>query len=882
MADATQLFKDDEQDRLGNGYTPSDEGLRKATGIGRDEENDYDNNARSGAAEDIANREKSAANDTGNQSGGGKSTGAADLTSAEALGSGLAAMNPALGAMKGGKILSALWGNKKRKRNTIGGSIIGLIVGGGFFGMSILSGPFEFIHIAQLLTQNHFSHQNNAGDDRVSKLMRFMKTSGDIGETRLSFIESKYLLHPTLDNLKKLGFTLNTDSATLNKGVFVTTKEPGSPYYGKSDAEIKSILQEKYGKYGDTFKIADGKFYIQDKSLSGGLAKAIVSETNYSKIGTAVRSRVLGKYTFASWHPLKVLDKKVNQKVASLLDDWSKARESRLKTGVSTSTGSPSKATINETDPKTGEIVKSTSISPSPSDVKFTLESIKSGTALSKVGGVAAVVGLACMAKTIDDKVPEIRYVQVIAPLIRVGMDAITVGNQIMSGKDVDMQELALLSKQFNSVDSSGVQSNWSDAASIKADLGQTGGTDIASSTKDTIGKDRIALLAWTHLPPIPTICSNVGQVVTGAVSVVISVVSGGSVSAITGLIGGALLGPKVIDSASSLLAGEAVNVAEGGAAWGNNINYGARLAANSTAFQFGGVALSNNQVAELNAQSTVVSKSNFSSLGFMARTFNLYDYRSLVSRALDSIGNVKQTIASIVRGGFIKFGQSILSLPSHLLASAVHAAPQPYQYPFPEYGFSQAELNNSDVANPYANADFVAKVLDKNIADVAANGTLKSTTNDYVARALGCFAVDIVKSDQGWDVIPADQSPGNQNSFDPYNNATDNYSKWNCGDSSSTWLRIRFFVFDTGVMEGLGCYLGDQQSCSNDGFNSGGVSVADIVDPILAENKVKPLMGNLVSQTISANINQFIDNSGQHISNSLVFGGITLKAGGL
>ena len=285
MANASQLFKDDEQDRLGNGYVPDDNSLRNITGINQGEESGYDSSARSGAAEDIASREKFAANGTSNQSGGGKSTGAAGLASAEALSGGLAAINPALGtAMKGGMVISALWGSKKRKRTTIGGSIIGLIVGGGFFGMSILSGPFEFIHIAQLLTHSHFSHQNNAGDDRVGKMWRFMR-GGSIGETRLSYIESKFIKDPTIAKLKEIGLELNIDSKTgINKGIVIDTASEKSPYHGKTLAEVNDSIRSEFGIKGNAVQIADGKFYVKDTTLNGGLASKFVTKANYSKI----------------------------------------------------------------------------------------------------------------------------------------------------------------------------------------------------------------------------------------------------------------------------------------------------------------------------------------------------------------------------------------------------------------------------------------------------------------------------------------------------------------------------------------------------------------------------------------------------------------------
>ena len=808
MVNASQLFKDDEQDQLGNGYIP-DDSTRKVT------------------AEDIANREKSTGTNTTKQGDREKSVNSAGLTSAESLGEGIAAINPVIGAMKGGKILSALWGSKTRKRNTIGGGVIGLIVGGGFFGMSILSGPFEFIHIAQLLTHSHFSHQNDAGDNRVGKMWRYMKSGGSLGETRLSYIESKFIKDPTIAKLKELGLGLNIDSKTgINKGITIDTVSEKSPYHGKTLAEVNESIRTEFGVKGSAVQIADGKFYVKDTTLNGGLASKFVTKANYSKIGTVTRGRVLSKFTFASWHPLKILDRKINTKAANIYDDWAKAREQRLKTGVASANVEASKAATTEKD-SSGKItttdISSSNVPKDSGGIKDTLSSLKDSGGLKVAGGIAAAVGLVCIAKNINDKVPLIRYAQVIAPLARMGMDAINVGNQVMNGKDVDMNELAQLSKQFNAVDSSGNGSNWADAASIKASFGQTGGTDISQTTKDVISKNSISALDWTNTPVISATCSTASQTVIGIFSFTVGVFTGEAVSTIVGAAVSALAAPKLIDSLSSLLSGEAVNVLAGGAEWGNNINYGARLAANSTALQFGGVALSDKQVAELNVQSNSKDKSSFESQNFVARMFNLNDYRSLASQTLDSMVSIKQNVASIFRGSFTKLGQYILGLPSHLLTSVVHAASQPYQYPFQEYGFSQEDLSNTAVQDPYVNAETVAKYLDANVAEVAQlkkDNKSVDLNNDYVVKALACFAVDIVKSSDGWDVVPADQGPGNASGFNPYN--TTEYNKLDCvGLGNQKWLQIRFFIFDTGVAEGLGCYFGDSQSCANDGFNS-------------------------------------------------------------
>src|SRR5436190_15257010 len=78
----------------------------------------------------------------------------------------------------------------RRKKGIFGGGIVGLIALV-IFGTSLLQGPFQFIHLAQLLQRFHFQSQNDQGNDRFSKIARFVKT-GDVKQTRMGFLGTKY------------------------------------------------------------------------------------------------------------------------------------------------------------------------------------------------------------------------------------------------------------------------------------------------------------------------------------------------------------------------------------------------------------------------------------------------------------------------------------------------------------------------------------------------------------------------------------------------------------------------------------------------------------------------------------------------------------------
>ena len=99
-----------------------------------------------------------------------------------------------------------LWGSGRRKRNTITGGIIGLLIGGGFGGFFLIaSGPFQAIQASQVL-QGPFSILNHDSSLRLNKLFRYNRTatSGDIGETRVGTLGSK-IFSSTMGQLSDVG-----------------------------------------------------------------------------------------------------------------------------------------------------------------------------------------------------------------------------------------------------------------------------------------------------------------------------------------------------------------------------------------------------------------------------------------------------------------------------------------------------------------------------------------------------------------------------------------------------------------------------------------------------------------------------------------------------
>lgn len=785
------------------------EQLRRITGISPEEEQAMDRGASDGAApHNIA-------------TGGGfyraekaKSVAPNELAKAEsdaggtfgASGGNNKTANPSVSAR-----VRSFARSKVGKRSLIGGGVLGLGVGGTLIFMSIVSGPLQFVHIAQILDGAHFSHQEDAGNLRLGKMYRWLKQGNTVGETRISWLESKYKDH-MLSQLKDIGLEPNFDSRTgYYKGFSIDTKNPKSPYYEMNNDEVKVALNEKYGV--TSHQIADGKFYVPERSFFaqrrsfGGMTQ----ELGYNKITTAEGTRVLSKFGGVDFHPMHILDKKVNESLIKLYDNWKTSKEERLKNGAKGATMDTTGAAEKDQNGKTTPL-DGTDESPTADRVKSIMDSVKASKGVKITGGLAAAIGLVCIIRTVNDQIGLIRYAQVIQPLMRVGMDAIAVGYQIQSGQDVDPQEVEFLAKNLNTLDSKGnVVDTWDEAQGIQHITGGSGGIPMNQGEKDLINNVKPSWISWTDKsapagPAIGAVCSTAGQIVTGGVSVVIGVFSGGLASTIIGGLVSAIAAPKAIDFLSNLVAGDAANVMATGAAWGNNIDYGALFGANASSAHLGGVPLTTQQVSELNTEHDTVEQANYAQESMFARAFDPTDYRSLTGHLIDSQnGNTPARTVANIFGSLANFPKVVAStVGTSIFHVKAHAASN-FQYAVPEFGFSAEELANSAVDNPYDNAESVAKILDQN----GTNGV-----PDYIGRADKCFGDAITKDPtEGWSVIP---------SHDVQNLYDGTYPTDEClGHSDPTWLKVRMFIFDSRVMDGYACFQGEQESCDNDGFGS-------------------------------------------------------------
>jgi hypothetical protein len=734
----------------------------------------------------------------------------------------------------------SLRGYMNRRRAIYGGGMIGTLIAL-IMALTFSSGPLQFIHIAQLEQRFHFSHQQNASNDRMGRLYRFART-GNVGETRLGWLGSK--MHAAmLADLEKIGLKPHYSSVG---GVFdsfeIDRSNPDSPFKDMSNEELKAAMAARgvdpnaiefgaaEGKKGlPTAKISVSKY----KGRRAGL-KFLSSEAGTSNIPSPIRYRVMARYGLANWHPLNRADAALNQKLSVVYDKLRQSRQEQLKNGMRQGelAAGGAQQQDNVKDPKTGKDTTQTTNAPGESGpldsgkANKLLSGIKDSKSLKVGGALATGVGLVCTVREVNTNMGVLRNSQVIAPLMRMGLEAVAVGNQLMTGSDVSSTEVSFLAKNFNEVNSKGnVVSTWNQSASINAKLGKSGGKDIDAAdgsqpaqpdVKDALRGGVPDWISWTDsVPGIGKLCSGTGQFLSSAIGFTVSVFSGGLASTVGGSIAGSIGGQLFIDKLSHFLAGESVNVLATGAEWGNNVDYGSRLAANSMALQQGGTELSQAQSSQLDAIENTKSQAEFNSKNIAYKLFNPYDERSAVSKVVDGSSPSFSQNLNRTAGMFLSSGKNFGNI-FKIFSPKANAAPKPFDYGFPEYGFSTDDLNNPSVEDPYANAEAAAAIL---------NGPNQTI---YIKKAHNCFGVDIKQipdpdngAKQLWDVVPV---PTADETANPY---TDDYQKTNhCSDNSDpNWLKIRFFIMDTGTMEGYACYKGDDQSCQNDGFGDSSAS---------------------------------------------------------
>lgn len=704
---------------------------------------------------------------------------------------------------------------KGRRRQVLGGGILGGgIIGSLIYFGSFLTGPFEFVHLAQLMDQFHFSVHEDQSDIRTNRLIRYVRDPSKPQNVRLSYLGNKYA-DKFEARVSKTGVS-SAYTKRLGFGEGYVVDRESRAFNNLTDDEVKQKLVKEYGVPEGAITTKNGaiRFDVGTGYLANAkMNRTLLKQANYSKINSWIGGRMLGKRAGVTWHPIRKIDDKLLKTADAKLKAWQERRATEINQGERAAL-----AAADSQKDKNGKAVSSpdstaaieganeiidegNSIAQGPDKSPGPVEQFRGHLATKIAGGGAAVVGIGCLAKEVGETAAAEKQAKVVLPLIRVGVSAMSTGGQIMAGEDIDMDQVKYIHDLMYGQDSRSTKnkpqtSSWIESESIQANLGKSGGVE-PSDTLTSIGKGTPFdfLSQGTLGVALGGACSTAGTIIMGAFSI-----ATGPLSFLAGAGASAVFLPKVIDSLANWLSGAPVNPFARGADFGNQVDFGTFLAGNDVAIGSGGTAQSSAETAYLQSISSGLDEEEFASQNFAYRTFSPYDQKSLVSQAMDGRNKDPGSVITSVATSLFNSPKTIASALKSPTQKA-HAAGAKYNYGVPTYSFSQADMEDKSVQNPYANATRAAALLD------GPDG------GSFISKAKECFGVDIRKDSQNsWMVDPKTDS------VEAYNQ---DYSNKNCGDQSANWRTIRMFIFDSETMDSMACFEGDDESCQNTGMSA-------------------------------------------------------------
>lgn len=701
-----------------------------------------------------------------------------------------------------------------RKRAVLGGGISTLLIGGtlGFF--SIGQGPFKIIHAAQLLQQFHFSNDEEFMDGRTGSLIRWSRTRhatqrrnlGALGNVIADHYETK---------MRQAGITPTYERERIRSLEF-DTKSP----------RAKAALDEMRASSGLDIPSPDADGMVRVDLPTGTnstrarrvIMRGVVGSIGLQKISAANARRILITRAGVDYHPLRNISRDLDEEIFDYYNRVREERNERRSNGDAETRNSFEGRDDTDGDGNTSENSTNNEAARSASEVVEGADAPEISNQLKRIlgGGVGAATAatLICSLDQLGDSIPTTRQAQIVLPVMRIGMEIVTMGNQVMAGgidgKSFNLDELGATITEFYDVTAEEGAEEFFGARTWQAELGQPqSGPDMPNASKPNVDRPQIfqILNQITAATGISQVCGFVTSSAGGwVVDIADWATSGGPVQAVFAAAQDVALTIGINQFADDIalwLAGTPAVVDPSGAMLGNYANYGALLAANESSIAHGGTPLSTAAAAELNAESRRLAKIDFQQKGMFDRYLNPYESRSLVAQAMIKNPGVTSSPTSAIAIALrtpTTFLSSIFSNATRALNPRVMAQTSDYDYGFPTFGFSSDIANSARYDNPYDNA---ANNVEPNL-------------ESYNERFGRCFGTTI---DPSTFEIKTNTNEGVR--YDLVINANeDGYRE--CNDNSQALNDYRVYLADQFAMKSLLCYEGiDEQACRELGYGA-------------------------------------------------------------
>lgn len=733
---------------------------------------------------------------------------------------------------KPGSVKRFIGGNKKKLLG--GGGVVGLLIGG-FMGLSFLSGPAQFVHLAELLQHNFTKLESDSGN-RTSHLLRSFKAikEGDYRYTRVGLIGAK-VMDKVVGQFEDAGVKFTgSDALGRPTGIEVDKNKVAQNYpevKEMNSSEFDNWLNEKFDvSPGTSFK--DGELDISGlkaQSIRDYIGKASTKILGDNAALAAAKTRVLKDFFGlpSLFHPFsRALQDKIAAKAAQIKknspNESTGAAEEQAASDVETSAYESNVSTVEEPGVD--------SFNEGHAEANGKAEKLASNVAPY----VGTLYGTACMLKGTATAITGVNRFLIVLPAAIEATNLIAMGSEVQNGgNDLTAEQLGAAARGLTN---SQGQSIWAGAAlqategadkanflpknsdgSVANDIPpkykQAFGSDTLASTLQTIGN---AMLVWFPFPSwLHGPCGFLGGITLSVVGVAGQVLDAivnapdgetldaGSQAAVRGLEDAGISYGKseamapvmnaAIDwIAKSVNAPKLTRSAFSGALGGNLIAYGARAAANSAAILNGGLSLAN-KATTIVGSAGQEEQQQFQSESLFARIFDINDYRSLFGRFSMAVSPSIGADLSSSATSMFNIGGIFSSMFGHLMPNVAAAGNSSwtgsYNWEFPQYGLPDNMLNDPALSDPYQNSEAVGQYLSNTCKDD--NGNIGPSygvcggSGGYTQRIMDCFGNKLTYSEDSdiggnvWDVTHAATATSSDNDVNPL---SDTYHNANCG----------------------------------------------------------------------------------------------------
>lgn len=716
-------------------------------------------------------------------------------------------------------------------------SIAGIAGGGGLTGVLIAGffavQPLQLVHFSQLLQRFHFFDDNQTSNSRTSHIINYAR--GTKQNNNMGLVGNK-LANKYEKKLAKAGIKLDYNDANgVNKSsiqqieVNPTTPE-GRRFVDKFQLENPDInVGEFRGQDGIVrFKTTGSISANGDRAVNFTRAsiKTLVNDgLDLDGVSAAVSKRVLTRRVGAGFHPLRNIAREKTQDLTEYVNGRREERAKKVKEGESArpdltpndgkvdkdGNGTP-ETDLPAADAETEDATKIASEAAKgeaagipkkkilDSTTKELIDRLRNSSGAKAAGAATAIVGLSCAAKDLGNQAEELQYAQTIVPMIRLSVQYISIGSQIMTGQDVDADEVGSAMKALRNVekDTPDSERSWTNAKSIQAELGQepTGPDIPAEANPATINGKPAFFDFLDNIPGLSAACSIsdtaskwIGKIpgVKQAQDVMSKIVSGSIAVATDKSL------EDWVGSLVSFIAGDAMNPLVEGAELGNVANYATKLSSNESMTALGGEELSNSEMAEWKKTQTKTYAKEIKQQSFFTRFFDLKNPTSVSAVALlgtPATSSPEAAVAKLKSSTPISlFASSTSGVLSAMIPKANAASA--YNYGFKDVGFSQAILDNPRYEDPFVNSARVEPQLAAlnakwgkcfgNPVDDQGNITPKKSDGPDASKSAECT------------------TPDNRTSYEDY----------------------KMYILDNTAIKSLACYESiDENACDQIGIN--------------------------------------------------------------